>query len=151
MKAELLISNAAACPTPPLPYLSRWVDCALTHAQHQGDAQISLRIVEEDESHDLNLRYRGQDKPTNVLSFNAELPPELEHPLLGDIVICAAIVEREAQQQHKPSAAHWAHMLVHGTLHLLGYDHQAQNEAQIMEALETDIMTTLAFAPPYAN
>ena len=100
---------------------------------------------------ELNLRYRGQDKPTNVLAFPADLPAALAHPLLGDIIVCAAIVEREAREQQKSTSAHWAHMMVHATLHLLGYDHQEETEAQAMEAVETDILGQLSFPPPYAE
>jgi probable rRNA maturation factor len=107
--------------------------------------------VEETEMQTLNLRYRGQDKTTNVLAFSADLPAELALPLLGDIVICAAVVAREAQEQDKTNEAHWAHMLVHGTLHLLGYDHQSNAQALDMEALETEVLTSLAFPPPYSS
>ena len=84
-----------------------------------------------------------------MLSFPADLPPDLDLPLLGDLVICAPVVEREAAEQGKPIEAHWAHMLVHGCLHLIGYDHIEDNDADIMEALETRILTKLGFPPPY--
>jgi len=151
MKTALQISSESACPTPALPDVVRWVECALAHAGHTRDAQISLRIVEENEMRELNLRYRGLDKPTNVLAFSAGLPAQLAHPLLGDIVICAPIVEHEAREQDKIRDAHWAHMMVHGTLHLLGYDHQSEAEALAMETLETDILNELTFPPPYAD
>ncbi len=96
--------------------LLSWVECALQHAAYHRPAELSVRVVEETEMQTLNLRYRGQDKTTNVLAFSADLPAELALPLLGDIVICAAVVAREAQQQDKTNEAHWAHMLVHGTL-----------------------------------
>src|SRR5690554_8049362 len=99
-------------------------------------------------SADLNHRYRGKNSPTKVLSFPADLPPELGLPLLGDLVVCADVVAREAAEQGKTPSAHWAHMLVHGTLHLLGYDHINDAEAEVMEALETAIVTALGFAPP---
>ncbi len=108
-----------------------------------------MRIVDEDESQQLNGQYRQKDKPTNVLSFPADLPEELQLPLLGDLVICAPVVAREAEDQNKALDAHWAHMLVHGTLHLLGYDHIDETDATEMEALETQIITELGFAPPY--
>ncbi|MGL5337628.1 MAG: rRNA maturation RNase YbeY, partial [Aeromonas veronii] len=95
--------------------------------------------------------YRGKDKPTNVLSFPFEAPPGLELPLLGDLVICRQVVEREAEEQGKPLMAHWAHMVVHGSLHLLGYDHIEDEEAEEMEALERDIMQELGFADPYLS
>lgn len=125
----------------------RWVAAALADAK--PDAEISISIVDADTSRELNGRYRGRDYATNVLSFPADLPKELGLPLLGDLVICAEVVEREALEQDKSSSAHWAHMLVHGTLHLLGYDHEQESEALEMEALETTIITHLGFAPPY--
>lgn len=115
------------------------------------DPEITVRIVDEAESHDLNLTYRGKDKPTNVLSFPFECPDEVELPLLGDLVICRQVVEHEAAEQGKPVEAHWAHMVVHGCLHLLGYDHIDDEEAEEMESLETEIMTSLSFAAPYAS
>lgn len=115
------------------------------------DPEITVRIVDEAESHDLNLTYRGKDKPTNVLSFPFECPDEVELPLLGDLIICRQVVEHEAAEQGKPVEAHWAHMVVHGCLHLLGYDHIDDEEAEEMESLETEIMTSLGFAAPYAS
>ncbi len=98
---------------------------------------------------DLNGRYRDKPQPTNVLSFPSELPDELALPLLGDIVICAPVVNREAEQQGKSPAAHWAHMAVHGTLHLLGYDHIENEDAQRMESLETRILARMGLPCPY--
>ncbi len=114
------------------------------------EPEITVRIVDEAESHHLNLTYRGKDRPTNVLSFPFECPDEVELPLLGDLVICRQVVEREAEEQGKPLLAHWAHMVVHGSLHLLGYDHIKEDEAVEMESLETKIMTELGFADPYS-
>ena len=105
--------------------------------------------VDEAESHELNLTYRGKDKPTNVLSFPFEAPPGIEMPLLGDLIICRQVVEQEAKEQQKPLEAHWAHMVVHGSLHLLGYDHIEDNEAEEMESLETEIMLALGYEDPY--
>ena len=132
---------------PAMTRLQRWVEAALPAAS--ADAEIGLCIVDEPESQALNLRYRGLDKPTNVLSFPAELPTELNLPLLGDLVVCAPVVAREATEQGKQLEAHWAHMLVHGTLHLLGYDHTNDADAEQMEALETDILTSLGYPDPY--
>ncbi|OIV47860.1 rRNA maturation RNase YbeY [Sodalis sp. TME1] len=112
-------------------------------------AEVTVRLVDEAESHELNLTYRGKDRPTNVLSFPFEAPPEVELPLLGDLVICRQVVEREAQQQEKALEAHWAHMVVHGSLHLLGYDHILDEEALEMESLETEIMQKLGYPDPY--
>lgn len=132
---------------PTEPQLKAWAQAALN--SHRANAELSLRIVDEDESQQLNGQYRQKDKPTNVLSFPADLPEELQLPLLGDLVICAPVVAREAEEQNKALDAHWAHMLVHGTLHLLGYDHIDETDATEMEALETQIITELGFAPPY--
>lgn len=138
-------SSAAAIPSDAL--FERWIRAALDG--ERDEAEVSLRIVDADEITELNRQYRGKDYPTNVLSFPADLPEELNLPLLGDIVICAAVVEREAVEQHKPSAAHWAHMVVHGTLHLLGYDHIDDDEADIMEGREIAILQQLDFPNPY--
>lgn len=105
--------------------------------------------MDEAESRDLNNTYRGKDKPTNVLSFPFEAPPEVELPLLGDLIICRQVVEREAAEQEKTVEEHWAHMVVHGSLHLLGYDHIEDSEAEEMEALETEIMQSMGYADPY--
>ncbi len=125
----------------------RWLDAAVI--PFQEDAEVTVRLVDEPESHELNLTYRGKDKSTNVLSFPFEAPPGIELPLLGDLVICRQVVEQEAQEQGKPLEAHWAHMVVHGSLHLLGYDHIDDDEAEEMEALETEIMLALGYADPY--
>lgn len=140
-----IASEAGQLPTET--QLQLWTQAAL--ASRRDNAELSLRIVDETESQQLNSQYRQQDKPTNVLSFPADLSPELQLPLLGDLVICAPVVAREAQEQNKTLEAHWAHMLVHGTLHLLGYDHIEDTEATAMEALETQIITELGFPPPY--
>ena len=100
---------------------------------------------------ELNLTYRGKDKPTNVLSFPFEAPPGIEMPLLGDLIICRQVVEQEASEQGKPLEAHWAHMVVHGSLHLLGYDHIEDDEAEEMEGLETEIMLALGYEDPYIS
>lgn len=114
-------------------------------------AELSVRIVDERESADLNERYRGKRGPTNVLAFPANLPDEIGVPFLGDLVICRSVVEREAAEQGKTPDAHWAHMVVHGTLHLLGYDHGSDDEAAEMEALEVQILGRLGYADPYES
>lgn len=124
-----------------------WVAAALP--PDRLASEITIRVVGRDESQALNAQYRQQDKPTNVLSFPTDLPPELQIPLLGDLVVCAGVVEHEAHEQGKSLAAHWAHMVVHGTLHLLGYDHESDEEAEQMEALETRILGQLGFPAPY--
>ncbi|MGP9832867.1 rRNA maturation RNase YbeY [Marinobacter sp. NSM] len=115
----------------------------------EDPSEVTIRIVGNDESQNLNHQYRGKDKPTNVLSFPFEAPPGITVPLAGDLVICAPVVEKEAQEQHKDSVAHWAHMVVHGMLHLQGYDHIEDNEAEAMEALEVRLLSQLGFANPY--
>ncbi|NIB40108.1 rRNA maturation RNase YbeY [Pseudomaricurvus alkylphenolicus] len=133
-----------------LPSQEQLEDWTLAAVENRRDqAELSLRIVDAAESRQLNHEYRGKDKPTNVLSFPADLPPELELPLLGDLVICADVVKREAVDQNKTLEAHWAHMVIHGTLHLLGFDHIEDSEADEMEALETAILTKLGYPPPY--
>ena len=133
-----------------LPTEEQIVQWATAAVQPEGDeVEMTVRIVDEAESHELNLTYRGKDRPTNVLSFPFECPDEVELPLLGDLVICRQVVEREAAEQEKPLMAHWAHMVVHGSLHLLGYDHIDDDEAEEMESLETQIMQGLGFDDPY--
>ena len=127
--------------------IQQWANAAV-RAQTM-EPEITVRIVDEAESHQLNLTYRGKDKPTNVLSFPFECPDEVELTLLGDLVICRQVVEQEAREQGKPLMAHWAHMVVHGCLHLLGYDHIEDSEAEEMESLETEIMLGLGFEDPY--
>ncbi|SFN50155.1 rRNA maturation RNase YbeY [Xenorhabdus japonica] len=117
--------------------------------QFQAESEVTIRVVDEAESHDLNLTYRGKDKPTNVLSFPFEAPPEVELPLLGDLIICRQVVEKEAEEQQKIVAEHWAHMVVHGSLHLLGYDHIEDDEAEEMESLETEILKKMGYPDPY--
>ena len=115
----------------------------------EDPSEVTIRIVGNDESQNLNHQYRGKDKPTNVLSFPFEAPPGITVPLAGDLVICAPVVEKEAQEHHKEPVAHWAHMVVHGMLHLQGYDHIEDNEAEAMEALEVRLLAQLGFANPY--
>jgi probable rRNA maturation factor len=115
----------------------------------EKDIELSLRIVDREESRELNHQYRQKDKPTNVLSFPSELPKGLPFVHLGDLVVCAPVVSEEAQEQQKELYDHWAHMLIHGTLHLMGFDHIKDDEAEIMEALEVDILSTLNIADPY--
>ena len=111
--------------------------------------EVSVRLVDQNEMAQLNETYRGIKGTTNVLSFPANLPVELDIPLLGDIVICAPVVGAEAVQQGKTEKAHWAHLTVHGALHLLGYDHIQEEDAKIMEALESTILMDLNYACPY--
>jgi probable rRNA maturation factor len=124
-----------------------WVNQVL--AGRLDEAQLTIRITDEAEMRELNATYRGKDKPTNVLSFPFEAPPGLALPLLGDIIICAQVVADEAAEQDKPLEAHWAHMVIHGTLHLLGYDHIEEDEAVAMEGLEIELLAGLGYANPY--
>lgn len=113
--------------------------------------EITLRIVDEDESRELNLRYCGKDRPTNVLSFPFEVPPGVDCNNLGDLVICAPLVEREASDQGKTPVEHWTHLVIHGVLHLQGYDHQNHREAAIMESQEIHMLSRLGIADPYLD
>ena len=110
---------------------------------------LVIRVVDEDESLELNSRYRGKDKATNVLSFPFEVPDGVELNHLGDLIICAGVVKREAMEQGKPAENHWAHMVVHGVLHLRGYDHLTDEQAAEMEALEKEVLGRLGMPDPY--
>ena len=147
MAAELDLQLAGSfSEIPTREAFQRWVDAALADRE---PAELTLRLVGLEESRSLNREYRDKDQPTNVLSFPAELPEELGLPLLGDIVICAPLVAREAEEQGKPLQAHWAHLTIHGVLHLLGFDHQSDDEAEVMEALEIRILQSLDIPNPY--
>ncbi|MGB0833176.1 MAG: rRNA maturation RNase YbeY [Psychrobium sp.] len=126
-----------------------WLTAALKESK--PDAEVTIRLVEEDESQALNFEYRGKDKPTNVLSFEFDAPPMVELNLLGDLVICKSIIEKEAVEQEKALFDHWAHMVVHGSLHLLGMDHIEPDQALEMESLEKKILATLAIDDPYRD
>ena len=127
----------------------KWVRSALSDDVR---GELTVRIVDEAESAELNSRYRGKKGPTNVLSFSAEAPAAGTDELLpyGDVVVCAAVVAREAREQGKPLAAHWAHMVVHGALHLQGYDHENKRDAGIMEARERALLAEMGFPDPYS-
>jgi probable rRNA maturation factor len=124
----------------------KWINAALAQQYHQ---EITLRIVDEAESAALNQQYRHKSGPTNVLSFSYNIPGERDNTLLGDLVICAPLVAHEAKTQGKTLQAHWAHLVIHGVLHLLGYDHEKDAEADNMEALEIAILAGLKFPNPY--
>lgn len=149
MELELDVQNATASPQSPSEAgLACWAQAALTGRRER--AELTIRLVDEPEGAELNRRYRGRRGPTNVLSFPFEPPPGLPATdLIGDLAICVPVVEREAREQGKALEAHWAHMVVHGVLHLLGYDHRADAEAAEMEGLETLILHGLGFPPPY--
>jgi probable rRNA maturation factor len=148
MSLELEIQNVAGeADVPSESDFQVWVSAALEG--RLDEAEITIRIVDENEGAELNHQYRGKLGPTNVLSFPFQSPQPLETNLLGDLVVCAPVVRREAEEQGKEAQAHWAHLIIHGTLHLLGYDHQSQQQADEMEAIETGILAQLGFADPY--
>jgi probable rRNA maturation factor len=132
---------------PARPEMTRWARAALAAAGAAGE--VSIRVVDEDESRALNRDYRAKDRPTNVLSFPADVPAFVEPRPLGDLVVCAPVVAAQAAAQGKALRAHWAHMIVHGTLHLAGYDHERPADAGRMEALEKRILADLGFDDPY--
>jgi probable rRNA maturation factor len=152
MTLELDIQNASTAPHLPAPnQIRHWIEAALL-AGRRARAELSVRLVDEPDGADLNKRFRGRHGATNVLSFPFEPLPGLgECDLIGDLVICAPIVAREAREQGKTLDAHWAHMLVHGVLHLLGYDHLDAASTEQMEVLETRILCGLGFPPPYED
>lgn len=131
-------------------YFEQWVRAALSH-QEQAAAEVSIRLVDRPESQELNLQYRGKDKPTNVLSFPAPSYPGMPNTHLGDLIICVPVVQDEARQQQKTLSAHFAHMTIHGILHLLGYDHLTDEQAKQMENLEISLLETLGFGNPYED
>lgn len=130
-------------------HLKKWTKAVLK--EKIPNAELTIRVVDKDEITTLNSTYRNKNKPTNVLSFPFEMPPgvEIETPILGDLIICAAVIEEEAKEQNKTPESHWAHMVVHGTLHLLGYDHVKNDEAIKMESEEITILAELGFNDPY--
>jgi probable rRNA maturation factor len=127
----------------------RWVSAALSGRRDSGE--LTIRVVGVAEGAALNETYRHRNGPTNVLSFPCDDSPQLDMPLLGDLIICAPLVVREARDQGISSTAHWAHLTVHGTLHLLGYDHEESSEAEIMEGVEAEILAALGYPDPYAG
>jgi len=132
---------------------TRWILAAMNAIAFSRDSSVSLSFVDEKTSAELNSQYRGKTSATNVLSFPCEYPESLsnliEHQPLGDIVICPAIVEQEAVQQTKELQSHWAHLLIHGVFHLLGYDHELEADANNMEQLEITTLQTLGIPNPY--
>lgn len=166
------VQLAATIPTPPARAIEAWAEAALGGAAAAGDGDadpesdctlpertrlcmartdaLCVRVVDQAESQALNHAYRGKAAPTNVLSFPADVPvPELA--VLGDVVVCAPVVRREAQDQGKPYHDHFAHMVVHGVLHLLGYDHQSATDAAVMERLEIQILDRFGIGDPYGE
>ncbi|HLT92031.1 MAG TPA: rRNA maturation RNase YbeY [Woeseiaceae bacterium] len=166
MSASIEVELQIACrahDVPPSAEIRSWIEDAVRHADAVPDGryEVVVRVVDERESRALNYRFRGKDRPTNVLAFPAGDPALLQPPAagesappslpLGDLAICAPVLAREAAEQGKPAAAHWAHLVVHGTLHLLGYDHASRDEAERMEGLERRILAARGIADPYAE
>ncbi len=144
------IDNRSHCEDVPAEEdMRRWLLSFI--GKHHTESIIALSLVSADEIQHLNDTYRKKNKPTNVLSFPANLPAGVPHALLGDIIICPSVLAEEAVAQGKPLVAHWAHLLIHGTLHLLGYDHTEQEEATVMENYEIEILQSLGFANPYGD
>ncbi len=146
MPLDLNIQNIVSSSTPSLELLQAWAASALDSKE---DRSITLRIVDEQEIQALNRNYRAKDKPTNVLSFPNLAPIEMSDGFLGDIVICASILENEAKAQSKTIESHWAHLIIHSTLHLQGYDHEQAKEAQVMESLEIKLLHQFGYSNPY--
>lgn len=151
MSIQLDFENTTDLSTPDESQFQTWVNAALVNRVQTTDIELSICIVSEDEMTQLNSQFRDKEKSTNVLSFPADIPPEVEINLLGDIAICAAVIEREAKEQSKPLDAHYAHMAIHGVLHLIGYDHIEDNQADEMERLEKTILTSLGYPNPYES
>lgn len=149
MNLDLDLQNASTSPqVPQVSAFEHWAATALKG--RRDDTELTVRVVDEDESAELNLRYREKPGPTNVLSFPFEPPPGMPPTgLIGDLVICAPVVECESREQGKTLDAHWAHLVVHGILHLLGYDHLDHASAAEMEGLEVRILKGLGFPHPY--
>ena len=126
----------------------QWTRAALSIAEHPG-GELTLRIVSEEEMSSFNLPFRGHHSSTNVLSFPVDDLPGVTTGILGDILVCPAVLRREVVGSETPLAAHWAHMVVHGVLHLCGYDHQSEGDAGVMEGLESDVLQGFGFTNPY--
>jgi probable rRNA maturation factor len=150
MRLKVVVANVSSeSAVPQDTAITQWARAAMEGHENEV-TEVDVRIVDEHEIAELNRRFRNKPEATNVLSFPFEDPPGVHTGLLGDVVICAPVVCREAQRQGKQVMAHWAHMLVHGIMHLRGYDHETPREAQTMEGMETSILTRLGFPNPYA-
>ena len=149
MTVDLELQIATSAKTLPHPaQFKEWISVVLTN-RISDNTELTIRIVDEEEIINLNYRYCNKNTSTNVLSFPVNFDSNIEYNILGDIVICASVVELQAKQQNKELLAHWAHMVVHGALHLLGFDHQNKSEAEEMERLEIELMQQLGFLSPY--
>lgn len=143
----VLLNNSTEESIPSLEQFENWVNAVIKH--HGKHFQVSIEIVDKQTSQNLNNSYRQKDKPTNVLSFPLELPEFVKEDLIGDLAICAKVVKQEAKQQNKSITNHWAHLTIHGCLHLLGYDHIQNDEAEVMENLEIQLLKELGIENPY--
>ncbi|MDW7549657.1 rRNA maturation RNase YbeY [Pseudoalteromonas sp. McH1-7] len=149
---DLMLDLQVACEFDNLPSEAQfqvWAEHALT--QFREEAELTIRIADEQESQELNSQYRGKDKPTNVLSFPFDAPPGIELPLIGDLIICPQVVYQESVEQEKTFHDHFAHMVIHGCLHLLGFDHINEQDAVEMETIEKQILASLHIADPYRD
>jgi probable rRNA maturation factor len=147
---DLQVASESAADIPHINDIQHWCNMVLSD-QGLSDKEITLRLVDIEESQTLNREYRGKDKPTNVLSFPFEAPEHVTINLLGDLVICVPVMTLEAKEQNKDVMHHWAHLIVHGCLHLLGYDHIDDDDANIMEAREISILAKLSIDDPYLD
>jgi probable rRNA maturation factor len=148
MRVTLSVAYASRRQAPERAALARWARAAL-EGSREPRVMVGVRVVNESESAALNERYRGRRGATNVLAFPFEAPPGGSSEMLGDLVICAPVVNREARAQNKAATAHWAHMVVHGIMHLRGYDHQTRRQADVMERKEATVLRRLGYADPY--
>jgi probable rRNA maturation factor len=153
MKADVDLQVAVedAGGIPEASTLEKWAEAALEAGGRSEDAELTVRVVGEDEIHALNRDYRHVDRTTNILSFPFECPPEVKLPLIGDLVICMSVLRREAKEQNKTLDEHFAHLVVHGCLHLIGYDHIEPADAAVMEPLEIKALAALGYDNPYRD
>ena len=150
---DVVIQRACDDDTPSDEELAGWAQAVLSLFESKGETigEVTLRLVDAEEMQSLNRTYRDKNKLTNVLSFPVEEDIRTLHGLLGDVVICPVVVDSEATRQHKERDAHYAHLVIHGVLHLLGFDHIEDSEATKMEALETSTLATLGISDPYVE
>jgi probable rRNA maturation factor len=151
--AHVIDLQIACAPTelPTAEQFQLWVYAALAEvsSEPKQDFELTIRLVNTEESQQLNNQYRGKDKPTNVLSFPFEVPDGIDLNLLGDLIICIEVMKKEAQEQNKALFDHWAHLVIHGCLHLVGFDHISDSEAEEMESIEITILEKLGINNPY--
>lgn len=144
---HIVLHNTTSSKIPSRYHFQRWVNAVCKDRKKSGE--VSIRLVSKKESAELNHTYRHKTGPTNILSFPFEPPAGIKLPLFGDLVICVPLVAQEAKEQNKEWLAHWAHLVIHGMLHLFGYDHVKRKDAVIMEKIEVDILMMLGFENPY--